>query len=133
MIFNIKSYYIFLMVYLVFVLALNRKTLILFLLFLVCVELDIQLIQLFYMKMLYQIQFKPKAIKDLKKITSSERDKIIGKIELLSDNLTGDVKKLTNFSEKYRFRVGNYRVLFNIEYDTITIYRILHRREVYKK
>jgi mRNA interferase RelE/StbE len=29
-------------------------------------------------------------------------------------------------------RVGDYRVLFEIEKETIVIYRIRHRREVYR-
>ena len=46
-------------------------------------------------------------------------------------NLQGDIKKLTNFTPEYRLRVGNYRVLFEIEGQTIFIYRIQHRRKVY--
>jgi len=32
----------------------------------------------------------------------------------------------------YRFRIGNYRVLFDVEDDTIVILYVQHRREVYK-
>jgi len=39
---------------------------------------------------------------------------------------------LTNFTPEYRLRVGNYRVLFEIETDVVMIYRIKHRREAYK-
>jgi len=47
--------------------------------------------------MLYKITFKQKSIKDLKKL-SNERNRILDKIELLSDNLNGDIKRLTNFN-----------------------------------
>lgn len=53
-------------------------------------------------------------------------------IEALSNNLRGDVKKLTDFTPEYRLRVGDYRVLFETENDKIIIYRIRHRKEVYK-
>jgi len=33
----------------------------------------------------------------------------------------------------YRWRVGNYRVLFNERQGRITIMRVQHRREVYRK
>jgi mRNA interferase RelE/StbE len=43
------------------------------------------------------------------------------------------VVKLEN-SEKYRIRVGSYRVLYQIEDDLliITLVRVGHRKEVYK-
>ena len=45
----------------------------------------------------------------------------------------GDVKRLTNFTPEYRLRVGDYRVLFEIE-DTnrVVVYRVCHRREAYR-
>jgi mRNA interferase RelE/StbE len=60
----------------------------------------------------YDIQFKPKAIKDLKKIPQSIVTNIIEKIEVMQADLQGDIKKLTNFTPEYRLRVGQYRVLF---------------------
>jgi len=51
-------------------------------------------------------------------------DRIIAKIELLQNNLSGDVKKLTNFTPEYRLRIGDYRVLFEIEGNQVIIYRI---------
>ena len=80
----------------------------------------------------YQIQFKPRAIKDLKKLPASEYDRIIPTIEALHDDLSGDVKKLTNFTPEYRLRVENYRVLFETEADQVIVYRILHRKDAYQ-
>jgi len=51
---------------------------------------------------------------------------------MLKTDLTGDVKKLTNFTPEYRLRVGNYRILFEIENNKIIIYRIIHRKDAYK-
>ena len=42
----------------------------------------------------------------------------------MENDLAGDVKKLTNFTPEYRLRVGNYRVLFEIENENIVIYRV---------
>jgi mRNA interferase RelE/StbE len=55
------------------------------------------------------------------------------KIDGLQDDLAGDVKKLTNYSPEYRLRVGNYRVLFEVEKSTVVIYRILHRKDAFKE
>ncbi|NCO74505.1 MAG: type II toxin-antitoxin system RelE/ParE family toxin [Cyanobacteria bacterium] len=50
------------------------------------------------------------------------RVEVIDKIELLQNNSQGDIKKLTDFTSEYRLRVGDYRVLFEIENQTIIIY-----------
>lgn len=67
--------------------------------------------------MQYNIEFKPRAIKDLKALTLREREKIVAKVEALQTNLAGDVKRLTNFTPEYRLRAGDYRVLFEVEGD----------------
>ena len=57
--------------------------------------------------------------------------RIRSKINCLSDGLTGDVKRLTNFSPEYRLRVGDWRVLFNIDGDMISIEQVRHRSQAY--
>ncbi len=82
--------------------------------------------------MMYQVKIKPKALKDCKSIEKKILKQVFDRIEKLSNDLHGDVKKLTNFTPEYRLRVGDYRILFEIENDTVFIYRIIHRREVYR-
>lgn len=82
--------------------------------------------------MKYQVEFKPKALKDCKEIDKKTLKIIFTKLEFLSDDLQGDVKKLTNFTPEYRLRTGDYRVLFETENNKIIIYRIMHRREAYR-
>jgi mRNA interferase RelE/StbE len=78
------------------------------------------------------VKIDDKAIKDLSKIHKGEVSKIFSKIEELEKfpNIP-NVKKLDNFEPPYRLRVGNYRVLFDIEQNTITVYRIRHRKKSY--
>ncbi len=83
--------------------------------------------------MKYDLRFKPRSLKDLKRLPAKHQQRIIEGIERLSKDLAGDVRKLTRFSPEYRLRVGNYRVLFEIQGSAITIYRIRHRRDVYRK
>jgi len=82
--------------------------------------------------MRYKVQFKPRAIKDIESLTSKFQSRIIKKIEEMNDNLKGDVKQLTDSTPEFRLRVGDYRVLFEIEGETIIVYRVRHRREVYR-
>jgi mRNA interferase RelE/StbE len=84
--------------------------------------------------MKYQVELKPQAIKDLKRIQKSEATRILDALELLAVNLQGDVKRLTNFTPECRLRVGNYRILFEVESDErVIVYRVLHRKDIYKK
>ena len=83
--------------------------------------------------MKYQVELKPQAIKDLRRIQKSEATRILDALELLAVNLQGDAKRLTNFTPEYRLRVGNYRILFEIESDDrVIVYRVLHRKDIYK-
>lgn len=41
-------------------------------------------------------------------------------------------KKLTGFKNAYRIRLGNYRIGFFYEKNTIEFVRVLHRKDIYK-
>ncbi|MBT6562067.1 MAG: type II toxin-antitoxin system RelE/ParE family toxin [Candidatus Scalindua sp.] len=82
--------------------------------------------------MKYQIYFKARAIKNLKKISKEDAKKITAKIKEMENNLQGDVKKLTKHTHEYRLRVGDWRILFETEINKIVIYKIKHRRDAYR-
>jgi len=46
--------------------------------------------------------------------------------------MSGDVKHSTNTEPEYRLRVGDYRVLFEVEGEVIIVYRIRHRKNIYR-
>ncbi len=82
----------------------------------------------------YKIEIKKSAVKELNKLPHNDLKKIIRKIHNLADNpRPPDCKKLTG-EEKYRIRSGNYRILYLIEENILTIYvvKIGHRRDVYR-
>ncbi len=81
--------------------------------------------------MVYQIEFKPRALRDLKALDKSDGRRITDKVSLLKNDLAGDVKRLTNFTPEFRLRVGNYRVLFEVEGEKVLIYRVRHRKDAY--
>ncbi|MBI3123107.1 MAG: type II toxin-antitoxin system RelE/ParE family toxin [Ignavibacteriales bacterium] len=85
--------------------------------------------------MAYKLIIKPSAQKDLDKLPDKEVIRLAPKIFLLSQNpRTIGTQKLTE-QEGYRIRIGNYRVLYEIDDSTksIFVFRIKHRKEVYKK
>lgn len=82
----------------------------------------------------YKIEIKKSAEKELRKIPKKELIKIIDQIGSLADNPhPPGSKKLTN-KEKYRIRIGNYRVLYYVEDDILTIFVIKagHRKKIYR-
>lgn len=54
------------------------------------------------------------------------------KISRLENGLTGNIKRLRQADFGYRLRMGDYRILFDVEDDTIVIQKIGHRKDVYE-
>ena len=82
-----------------------------------------------------QIEFAKSAIKDLRGIDRQWLPKIISNIESLSENpRPSGCKKLAGSEHTYRIRVGDYRVIYDIEDHKLLVYvvRIRHRRDVYR-
>jgi mRNA interferase RelE/StbE len=80
----------------------------------------------------YHVDLKPKAEKDLKAMSPSDRERVVERLRWLEDDLRGDVKKLSNHIAEYRMRAGDWRALFEVAGDRVIVYRILHRREAYR-
>jgi mRNA interferase RelE/StbE len=81
--------------------------------------------------MKYRIRYAAAVVRQLQKMSPDLRRRIQSKINRLADDLAGDVKRLTNFSPEYRLRVGDWRVLFNIHGDIISIEHVSHRSQAY--
>jgi mRNA interferase RelE/StbE len=80
-----------------------------------------------------RVEVDEQALKDLEKIEKKRASQILSKIERLVDfPRVANFKKLTNFYPPYRLRVGDYRVLFDVVGDEITVYRVKHRKESYR-
>ena len=64
-------------------------------------------------------------------LPARERAQIIRKIERLQSGLQGNIKRLREAEAMYRLRMGDYRILFDVEDDVIVIRRIGNRKDVY--
>jgi|WetSurMetagenome_2_1015567.scaffolds.fasta_scaffold55617_3 mRNA interferase RelE/StbE len=85
--------------------------------------------------MKFVIEFKTSVEKDLRKIASQQAKIILTAIKRLEAfPEKGDIKKLSNAVDTYRMRVGNYRVIFKVDFKSriITVYYIRHRQFDYK-
>jgi mRNA interferase RelE/StbE len=80
----------------------------------------------------YKIEVKKSAVKELNAIPPKDLKKVLKKIRDLSDNPRPQgCIKLTN-QENYRIRMGNYRILYSIEDDILTVYvdELLRRKQL---
>ncbi|MCC8397958.1 MAG: type II toxin-antitoxin system RelE/ParE family toxin [Rickettsia endosymbiont of Labidopullus appendiculatus] len=85
---------------------------------------------------MYDIKFTKQAIKDLHQIPKNYAFLIIKKIKQLTVNPYNtvlDIKRLKNIEIAYRLRVGNYRVIYEIEDKKllINVIKIQSRGDVY--
>jgi mRNA interferase RelE/StbE len=81
----------------------------------------------------YKIVFKESVAKELRPIPNRDIKRILEKIDQLADDPRPPGSKKLSGQEKYRLRQGNYRILYSIndEVVTITVVRIGHRKDVY--
>ena len=85
--------------------------------------------------MKYELKIQRNAQKSLSKISEPFQTKIINKIYNLSNNPYYNSKKLIG-RDAYRIRVGNYRVIYEINNNNeliILVINIGHRKEIYTK
>ena len=82
--------------------------------------------------MRYRLEIKDEARQQLRALSKEQRQNVGRRLDMLQNNLTGDVKKLTGRTQEYRLRVGSFRVLFMLETDLISVYRVSDRKEVYE-
>lgn len=78
---------------------------------------------------MFQIVYSKKAVKFLKKQDVPTRRRLVTAIEKLP--LEGDIKKLQGV-DGYRLRVGDFRVLFDVNGIIIDIIEIGNRGQIYK-
>jgi mRNA interferase RelE/StbE len=79
----------------------------------------------------YRIEYGPTALADLDSLAERIRTQVLRKIERLKSGLHGDIKHLRRADVAYRLRTGDYRILFDLEGDSIVIRKIGHRKNVY--
>ena len=86
-------------------------------------------------EMIFRIEVTPRARKDLKALPKRERQRVSEQIDgLKTDPRPVGCKKLEGREDFYRIRVGDHRVVCQIEDDIllILIVRVGDRREIYE-
>lgn len=85
-----------------------------------------------------KVQYRQTFLKDLKQLKSSESYQRIYELAFTTleniNSLDGilDIKAMKGYPNRYRIRIGNYRLGIEVNGDLIEVMRVLHRREFYR-
>ena len=80
----------------------------------------------------FKIVWDENAYNSLKKLESSISRRILKKVDELYENpFSRDIKRLKG-SDGFRLRVGDYRIIFSIDKNTIQILKVGHRKNIYE-
>ena len=74
-------------------------------------------------------QITKTAVKDIKKLDVPTRERILQGIHKLP---LGDVKRLQGYTNYYRLRIGDFRIIYSVNGETVIVSAVLPRGEVYK-
>ncbi|MCO4254709.1 type II toxin-antitoxin system RelE family toxin [Pseudarthrobacter cellobiosi] len=84
----------------------------------------------------YAVEFTAGAAKEIRKLETGTRKRILASVAgLANDPRPAGCKKLAGEETAWRVRIADYRVLYEIHDDVLTVLvvRVAHRREVYKR
>ena len=85
--------------------------------------------------MSYSIRFTPRALRDFAAFERATQQRLRRRIDRLAENpYPAGAKKLQGEEPFYRIRVGDYRVIYQVEPKEllVVVVKIGHRREVYR-
>ena len=77
-----------------------------------------------------EIEFTSAAVRQWRKLTAATREQIDLKLKAFAETGVRDVKALKG-TAGMRLRSGDWRVLFSMKANTITIHAVGHRRDIY--
>ncbi|MBW4079609.1 MAG: type II toxin-antitoxin system RelE/ParE family toxin [Acidobacteria bacterium] len=82
----------------------------------------------------YEIEFRPAALRELRKMDRSTQPRVRGAIALLAQDPRPPASRQLRGRDGYRLRVGDYRIIYTIDDGVllIVVVTIGHRREVYQ-
>ncbi|MCJ7669475.1 MAG: type II toxin-antitoxin system RelE/ParE family toxin [Dehalococcoidia bacterium] len=82
----------------------------------------------------YKIVFTKRAMRDISKLEPEIKEKMGDALRRYGKDPLNYARKMVDPSlGNYRFRIGDYRVIFDIEGDEIIVLRVGHRKEIYRR
>jgi mRNA interferase RelE/StbE len=80
-----------------------------------------------------EIAFSPRAWKDWRRLPTAIQRRLKEKLLRYGEDPLAHAVKLTDVSiGQYRFRIGDYRIIFDLEGGVLLVLAVGHRKEVYR-
>ena len=84
--------------------------------------------------MSYRLVYTQRAVRDIDRLDAGVKKRIGTTLLRFKENPIRYAERLTDPElGGYRFRIGDYRVIFDIEGNDIVVLRAGHRKEIYKR
>jgi mRNA interferase RelE/StbE len=82
----------------------------------------------------HRIEFRPAALRELRKVDRQAQPRIQGAIALLSQDPRPPASRPMRGRPGYRLRVGDYRIIYTIDNGVLLVVVVMigHRRDVYQ-
>jgi mRNA interferase RelE/StbE len=83
-----------------------------------------------------ELKFSKRALRELDNLPSEDVKAILIKLRVFDARKIpkADIKKLKGSNPpEFRFRVGNFRIIYALEKDTVVVSHVLHRKEAYRR
>ena len=84
----------------------------------------------------YRVLIKPSAAQEIEAVDPKrDRQRIVAKVLALAEEpRPAGYEKLAGESDRYRIRVGRYRIVYSIADDelVVLVVRVAHRKDVYR-
>ncbi len=83
----------------------------------------------------YKLVLKPSLRKDLRSLPPAMVLRVLQQFDALSaDPLPKSSVKLTGAERRYRIRIGDYRIIYEVDHNTqqVVVHYVRHRREAYR-
>jgi mRNA interferase RelE/StbE len=82
----------------------------------------------------YRLVYTQRAVRDIDRLDVGAKKRIGATLLRFKDNPLQHAERLTDPElGGYRFRIGDYRVVFDVEGNDIVVLRVGHRKEIYRR
>jgi len=83
--------------------------------------------------MAYQLIYTQRAKRDIRRLSANIKQRVKIALEKYRNNPMFYAQKLTNPEfGTYRFRIGDYRVIFDLVEEQLIVLRVGHRSDIYR-
>ena len=82
---------------------------------------------------MYEFEYTNDFLKSLKKLDLNIQSQVKLKVKFLVDqeNPIFYAKRIKGYKHVFRFRVGDYRIIFRLDKNVIRFFEVAHRKDIY--